>query len=64
MRLFEQRGFPSAQMEESGLVGKRQDGSLYDRFRNRLMFPIHNETGQDHRVSADARCRPTTSPST
>jgi DNA primase len=33
-------------MEESGLVGKRQDGSLYDRFRNRLMFPIHNEAGK------------------
>jgi len=46
VRLFEQRGFPVAQMEESGLVGKRQDGSLYDRFRNRLMFPIHNETGK------------------
>src|SRR5262249_47529666 len=40
------RGFSVAQMEESGLVGKRQDGSLYDRFRNRLMFPIHNETGK------------------
>src|SRR5205807_6092481 len=39
-------GFPVAQMEQSGLVGKRQDGSLYDRFRNRLMFPIHNESGK------------------
>jgi DNA primase len=46
VRLFEQRGFPVAQMEVSGLVGKRQDGSLYDRFRNRLMFPIHNESGK------------------
>jgi DNA primase len=46
VRLFEQRGFPVAQMEHSGLVGKRQDGSLYDRFRNRLMFPIHNESGK------------------
>ena len=46
VKLFEQRGFPAAQMEQSGLVGKRQDGSLYDRFRNRLMFPIHNETGK------------------
>ena len=46
VRLFEQRGFSVAQMEESGLVGKRQDGSLYDRFRNRLMFPIHNESGK------------------
>jgi DNA primase len=46
VRLFEQRGFSVAQMEESGLTGKRQDGSLYDRFRNRLMFPIHNESGK------------------
>src|SRR5450756_2231166 len=27
VRLFEQRGFPVSQMEESGLVGKREDGS-------------------------------------
>src|SRR5215472_119219 len=46
LRLFEQHQFSVAQMEQSGLVGKRQDGSLYDRFRNRLMFPIGNESGK------------------
>jgi DNA primase len=46
LRLLEQRGFSAAQMEQSGLVGKREDGSTYDRFRNRLMFPIHGETGK------------------
>ena len=46
VRLFEQREFPVSQMEQSGLVGKSQDGRLYDRFRNRLMFPIHNESGK------------------
>ena len=46
LRLLEQRGFTAAQMEQSGLVGKREDGSIYDRFRNRLMFPIHNEAGK------------------
>jgi DNA primase len=46
VRLFEPHGFTSAQLEESGLVGKRDDGSVYDRFRHRLMFPIHNETGK------------------
>ena len=45
LRLFESQ-FTPAQMEQSGLVGKRQDGSLYDRFRNRLMFPIQNESGK------------------
>lgn len=34
-------------MEKSGLVGRRQnDTGFYDRFRNRLMFPIHNESGK------------------
>jgi DNA primase len=46
IRLFEQNNFPVAQMDQSGLVRKRPDGSLYDNFRNRLMFPIHNEAGK------------------
>jgi DNA primase len=46
VRMFGKRSLSSAQMEQSGLVGKRQDGSFYDRFRNRLMFPIHNESGK------------------
>src|SRR5215813_2629772 len=45
-RLLQQQNFAPEQMEQSGLVGKREDGSLYDRFRNRLMFPIHNEQGK------------------
>ncbi|HYI95834.1 MAG TPA: DNA primase [Bryobacteraceae bacterium] len=38
--------FSVEQLEASGLFGKREDGSLYDRFRGRLMFPIHNESGK------------------
>jgi DNA primase len=33
-------------MEASGLFGKREDGTFYDSFRGRLMFPIHNESGK------------------
>ncbi|MBV9266043.1 MAG: toprim domain-containing protein, partial [Acidobacteriaceae bacterium] len=34
-------------LETSGLVVKRQEGTgFYDRFRARLMFPIHNESGK------------------
>ncbi len=34
-------------LEQSGLVVRRQeDGRFYDRFRARLMFPIHNESGK------------------
>ncbi|MFL6351071.1 MAG: DNA primase [Bryobacteraceae bacterium] len=39
--------FGPALLEESGLVLKRQEGNgFYDRFRGRLMFPIHSESGQ------------------
>jgi DNA primase len=38
--------FTPEQMEQSGLVLRRDDGSHFDRFRNRLMFPIHNESGK------------------
>ena len=44
-RLQEER-FPADQLESSGLVMRRPDGGFYDRFRGRLMFPIHNETGK------------------
>src|SRR5579871_3062394 len=32
VRLFEQRGFAAPLIEESGLAGKRPDGSFYDKF--------------------------------
>ena len=45
VRRFEGRF--SEYLEASGLVLKRQDGSgFFDRFRGRLMFPIHNESGK------------------
>jgi DNA primase len=46
VRQFESR-FAPEQLEQSGLVAKRQEGTgYYDRFRGRLMFPIHNESGK------------------
>jgi DNA primase len=46
VRQFESR-FPPEQLEQSGLVAKRQESAgFYDRFRGRLMFPIHNESGK------------------
>jgi DNA primase len=46
VRQFESR-FAPEQLEQSGLVAKRQEGAgFYDRFRGRLMFPIHNESGK------------------
>jgi len=45
-KILQKEGFSPAEMEESGLVLKGDSGTLFDRFRNRLMFPIHNESGK------------------
>ncbi len=45
-RRFEKEGFTAEQMDKSGLVRRREDGSWYDAFRGRLMFSIHNESGK------------------
>ena len=38
---------PQADLEAAGLVARsEQRGDLYDRFRHRLMFPIHNASGR------------------
>lgn len=34
------RGFEKAELLEAGLVVKSKEGRIYDRFRNRVMFPI------------------------
>ena len=46
LRLLEQRNFTAEQIDKAWLARKRGDGSLYDSFRGRLMFPIHNEMGK------------------
>jgi DNA primase len=39
-------GYQQQFLEESGLSVKRDNGSLYDRYRGRVMFPIHSITGR------------------
>lgn len=39
------RGFSDEIMLEAGLIIKSQKGTLYDRFRNRVMFPVFNIKG-------------------
>ncbi len=46
-RRFAQDGCSEEMMEASGLVLKRSEGGgFFDRFRGRLMFPIHGESGK------------------
>ena len=39
-------GYKEEFLETTGLVIRKDDGSVYDRFRGRVMFPIHNLTGK------------------
>jgi DNA primase len=45
-----ERGYQQRQILESGLITRRDetaaDDKVYDRFRNRIMFPIHNDVGE------------------
>ncbi len=40
------KNIQTALMAAAGLMTERDDGSIYDRFRNRLMFPIREPYGQ------------------
>lgn len=42
----EKAGFSRELLSEIGLGIKRNDGSLYDRYRERVIFPIHSLTGR------------------
>jgi DNA primase len=45
--ILQRRGYALSLMEEAGLVIRReQDDNYFDRFRNRIMFPIHNLQGK------------------
>lgn len=45
--LLSKKGFNMSMMEKSGLLAKREfDGKVFDRFRNRIMFPIWNGKGE------------------
>jgi DNA primase len=39
-------GYQQEFLVESGLSVKRENGTLYDRYRGRVMFPIHSFTGR------------------
>ena len=40
------KGFARERLVEAGLIGLRPDGSAYDRFRGRIMFPIRDTRGR------------------
>jgi DNA primase len=40
------KGYNKELLEKTGLVVKKEDGSTYDRFRGRVIFPVHNISGK------------------
>ena len=47
LKFLLKRGYQEKEIESAGLIIRKQKGSgYYDRFRNRLMFPINNTHGQ------------------
>jgi DNA primase len=43
---FKSKKYREGDLLEAGLVSERDGGGVYDRFRNRLMFPIRDERGR------------------
>lgn len=39
-------GYKKEYLEKTGLVAVRDDGSVYDRFRGRVIFPVHTVSGK------------------
>jgi DNA primase len=46
LKHFSGRGYTEAELFESGLLSERESGGYYDRFRQRIMFPIRDERGR------------------
>ncbi len=41
-----EKGFSEKELLEAGIVSERESGGSYDRFRNRIMFPIRDHSGR------------------
>ena len=68
LKFLREKGFSDDDIVSSGVVGKSENGDIYDRFRNRLMFPIidvrKNIIGFGGRVMDDSKPKYLNSPET
>ena len=46
IRYFREQGYTPEEMVASGMVTQRDDGRIYDRFRNRITIPIRDARGR------------------
>ena len=45
LNYFSAKGYSPQDLADAGLVSEREGGGVYDRFRNRIMFPIRDGAG-------------------
>ncbi len=68
LKYLREQGFSDDDIISSGVVGRSENGDIYDRFRNRLMFPIidvrKNIIGFGGRVLDDSKPKYLNSPET
>lgn len=68
LKFLREKGFSDDEIVSSGVVGRSENGDIYDRFRNRLMFPIidirKNIIGFGGRVMDDSKPKYLNSPET
>src|SRR4030043_839894 len=46
IQYFKSKGRTETNLKEAGLVSERDDGSIYDKFRHRIIFPIRDARGR------------------
>lgn len=63
------KGYDPGLMQKAGLINKRDDGKIFDRFINRITFPFHSLSGQiigftGRSLDKDCDCKYLNSPET
>ena len=43
---FMQKGYESKDLLQAGLIVEKEEGGYYDRFRNRILFPVRDSSGR------------------
>lgn len=46
LKHFLNKGYTEQELVNSGMLSEREDGRIFDRFRNRIMIPIRDELGR------------------
>lgn len=67
--LAAQKGYEAENMEKAGLISRKENGKVFDRFVNRITFPFYSLSGQvigftGRALEKDSQCKYLNSPET